>query len=204
MELQEKQKPMAVMAKKKYSLMERILIVAFKLVNMVVAWHKLPWYVGIFNLLAFRIELEADNLHDTYPPQSEGAQMGTKDSFPMTDSRYITTRHSDGYFNDLDKPMMGCAGRRFGRNVKRSITQRPPDREVLSPNPRVVADTLLKRTTFQPATIVNLLAAAWIQFQVHDWAVHDPVGQSSCEASDHLYLSSVLTTWFVIGPQRQD
>ena len=28
------------------------------------------------------------------------------------------------------------------------------------------------RTTFQPAEIVNVLAAAWIQFQVHDWFAH--------------------------------
>jgi hypothetical protein len=30
----------------------------------------------------------------------------------------------------------------------------------------------LTRTTFQPATILNVIAAAWIQFMVHDWFVH--------------------------------
>ena len=30
----------------------------------------------------------------------------------------------------------------------------------------------MTRTKFQPATILNVLAAAWIQFQVHDWFVH--------------------------------
>jgi hypothetical protein len=34
---------------------------------------------------------------------------------------------------------------------------------------------LLKRTVFKPATIVNLLAAAWIQFQLHDWVMHEDV-----------------------------
>ena len=30
----------------------------------------------------------------------------------------------------------------------------------------------MTREEFQPATILNLLAAAWIQFMVHDWFVH--------------------------------
>ena len=31
---------------------------------------------------------------------------------------------------------------------------------------------LLTRTKFQPAGILNVLGAAWIQFQVHDWFMH--------------------------------
>ena len=31
----------------------------------------------------------------------------------------------------------------------------------------------MTRDEFQPATILNLLAAAWIQFMVHDWFVHE-------------------------------
>lgn len=154
------------------SFLERILILFFKVLNLIIAWHKLPPLLGIFNLLAYRIELNSENLHDTYP---ETDKIGAKDACPMTDSRYLTTRHSDGIFNDLYQPLMGCAGRRFGRNVKRTLTKRPTDEEILTPNPRIVADTLLKRETFKPATIVNLLAAAWIQFQVHDWAVHESV-----------------------------
>lgn len=64
---------------------------------------------------------------------------------------------------------MGCVGMRFGRNVAREHTQKPSAEELLSPNPRVVSEVLLKREGFKPATILNLLAAAWIQFQVHDW-----------------------------------
>jgi hypothetical protein len=40
------------------------------------------------------------------------------------------------------------------------------------PNPRVVSRTLMTREQFQPATILNLIAASWIQFMVHDWFVH--------------------------------
>jgi hypothetical protein len=43
---------------------------------------------------------------------------------------------------------------------------------VLNPNPRVVSRELMTREAFQPATSLNLLAAAWIQFMVHDWFVH--------------------------------
>lgn len=42
----------------------------------------------------------------------------------------------------------------------------------MTPSPRLVSEELLVREEFKPATIVNLLAAAWIQFQVHDWFMH--------------------------------
>jgi hypothetical protein len=66
---------------------------------------------------------------------------------------------------------MGSAGVRFGRNVPLEET-RPDVANLMNPNPRTVSLELLTRTTFQPAEIVNILAAAWIQFQVHDWFVH--------------------------------
>lgn len=33
----------------------------------------------------------------------------------------------------------------------------------------------MTRKEFIPATTLNLLAAAWIQFQTHDWFVHENV-----------------------------
>lgn len=47
----------------------------------------------------------------------------------------------------------------------------------MSPNPRLVSETFMKRDVegFKPATTLNLLAAAWIQFQVHDWFFHPEV-----------------------------
>ena len=156
----------------KLSITDHVLIKAFKVVNKVVAWHKLPSWIGIFNLLALRIELRHKNLYDVYPDDSA---MGVPENCPMSDSRYLTARNSDGKFNDLKKPLMGCAGMRFGRNVPRECTRKPTDDELLNPSPRVVSEQLLKRDTFQPATIINLLAAAWIQFQVHDWFNHERV-----------------------------
>ena len=53
------------------------------------------------------------------------------------------------------------------------------DGAVNDPSPRLVSNRLLARQTksdgtddFKPATILNLLAAAWIQFQTHDWFNH--------------------------------
>lgn len=92
----------------------------------------------------------------------------------MSDKRYLSTRSSDGRYNSLELPKMGCAGMRFGRNVPRSLAKQPTDEELMSPNPRLVSETFMKRTEdeFKPATTLNLLAAAWIQFQVHDWLFH--------------------------------
>jgi hypothetical protein len=154
------------------SLTDRAIIGIFKGVNKVIAWHKLPRYIGVFNLLAYRLELDNDNLHDVYP---DGTFQGTKATCPMKDQTFLTTRNSDGLYNNLDMPKMGCSGQRFGRNVTRDHTTKPTDAELLTPNPRLVSEQLLQRKQFKPATIVNLLAAAWIQFQVHDWVNHEAV-----------------------------
>lgn len=156
------------------NLLDKVIIATFKFVNKLIPWHKLPKYLGTFNLLAFRLELQDQNLHDVYP---DAGYQGTQASCPMKDSRYVAARNSDGLFNSLSEPLMGCAGIRFGRNVSRDHTHKPTEEELLTPNPRVVSERLLKRAegNFKPATIVNLLAAAWIQFQVHDWFFHESV-----------------------------
>lgn len=155
----------------KLSLRDRALVAFFKGVNKVVPWHKLPRHIGAFNLLALRIELRTKNLYDVYP--SAEAQ-GTPEADPMTDPQWLTARNSDGKFNSLDQPLMGCAGMRFGRNVPRQYTLAPTEEELMTPNPRLVSERLLARQPdeFKPATILNLMAAAWIQFQVHDWFAH--------------------------------
>lgn len=141
----------------KQSFVDKTIIKLFKGVNKVVAWHKLPKYLGVFNLLAFRLELDHDNLYDVYP---DASAQGTAASCPMKDERYLHARNSDGKFNSLEQPLMGCAGMRFGRNVPRDKTKKPSDEELMNPSPRLVSEQLLARTKFKPATIVNLLAAA--------------------------------------------
>jgi hypothetical protein len=153
------------------SLLDRAIVKLYKGINKIVPWHKLPTPLGVFNLLALRIELRAKNLYDVYPDVSS---QGTPATCPMSDPQYKTARNSDGKFNSLQEPKMGCAGMRFGRNVPRKFTVAPTEEELMTPNPRVVSERLLARQDgkFKPATIVNLLAAAWIQFQVHDWVFH--------------------------------
>jgi hypothetical protein len=87
-------------------------------------------------------------------------------------AEFSHTRNSDGLFNALDQPKMGCVGMRFGRNVPRSHATKPSTKEILTPSPRIISEELLRRDEFKPATSLNLLAAAWIQFQVHDWFMH--------------------------------
>ena len=153
----------------KLSLTQKALVSSFKGLNRVVAWHRLPKWVGIINLLSFRYELRAKNLHDTYPAPEHQGDVKT---CPFHDPKFHTIRNSDGKFNDPHQPLMGCTGMRFGRNMPREFTAHPDPETLMTPNPRLISEKLMKRTEFKPATIVNLLAAPWIQFMVHDWFGH--------------------------------
>ena len=127
-------------------------------------WYELPFPAAAPKLIAIRNELRSKNLHDTEEPPLEAS------AAPAAAEAH-TIRTNDGTYNDLRCPRMGSAGVRFGRNVPLSETM-PDTANLLTPNPRTVSLELLSRTTFQPAEIVNVLAAAWIQFQVHDWFMH--------------------------------
>jgi hypothetical protein len=89
---------------------------------------------------------------------------------PPSNASHLTARTPDGTFNDLDDPMMGSAGTRFGRNAPIQLTYQDP--APLSPSPRAVSLDLMTRHRFQPATTLNLLAAAWLQFMIRDWFSH--------------------------------
>ncbi len=81
-------------------------------------------------------------------------------------------RTADGSYNDLENPRMGMAGTRFGRNVPLESVKNAAAVDLLTPNPRAVSESLLARRTFVPATSLNVLAAAWIQFMTRDWFSH--------------------------------
>ena len=66
---------------------------------------------------------------------------------------------------------MGSLGSRFGRNVPLECTV-PSPRTAARAEPAHVSRELLTRKEFIPATTLNLLAGAWIQFEVHDWFSH--------------------------------
>ena len=130
-------------------------------------WYKLPRLLGSVKLVEMRDELRAKNLHDTEEPPLE------RKAVPADlDPALREGRSTDGSFNDLQVPKMGSAGCRFGRNVPLQHTF-PDAPNLLIPNPRHVSRELMTRDQFQPATTLNLLAASWIQFMVHDWFVHE-------------------------------
>ena len=132
-----------------------------------VGWDKLPRVLGLLVLVGLRNILRQRNLYDTSALPS-AVPPKVPDPGPET----LTSRTPDGSYNDLGQPAMGMAGTRFGRNVPlRWGYQEGPDR-ILDPNPREVSRELLTRHDFIPATSLNLLAAAWIQFMVKDWLSH--------------------------------
>ncbi|MDP9248752.1 MAG: heme peroxidase [Candidatus Dormibacteraeota bacterium] len=132
-----------------------------------IGWDQLPRYTGALVLAGIRTTLRWKNLHDT------SALPAVHPTVPaVKGDRHLTTRTADGSFNDLSVPAMGSAGTRFGRNVPLKYTYPEADRSLLTPSPRVVSRRLLTRETFIPATSLNLLAAAWLQFMVHDWLSH--------------------------------
>ena len=131
-------------------------------------WYQLPRFLAYGKLVEIRNELREKNLHDTEEPPLE------KQAVPPPadlDPAIREARTTDGTSNDLQYPRMGAVGCRFGRNVPLQHTV-PDTANLLVPNPRTVSRELMTREQFQPATILNLLAAAWIQFMVHDWFVH--------------------------------
>jgi hypothetical protein len=128
-------------------------------------WDDLPLPFGALTLIGLRQRLRRENLYDTgtgvpvEPPPAGG-------------DRHLTARTLDGSYNDLSEPAMGAIGARFGRNVPVDRTWPEPEQRILEPNPRLVSRELLTRDRFIPATTLNVLAAAWLQFEVHDWLSH--------------------------------
>ncbi|MFF1378215.1 peroxidase family protein [Streptomyces sp. NPDC058308] len=137
----------------------------FRLLNRYVPWHRLPLGASLLNLVFLRKALRRFNLIDT---DVHEAPPKTVPPPPAFDEQLRTVRSYDGTYNDLSKPTMGAVGAPFGRNLR--PVYRPDLFDV--PNPVTVSRQLLYRETFLPATSLNVLAAAWIQFQVHDWVNH--------------------------------
>jgi hypothetical protein len=128
-------------------------------------WYEMPRFLAVRRLISMRRDLREMNLHDTEEPPLESQDPAKT---PESARRYRTV---DGAYNDLRYPRMGSAGTRFGRNFP--LKNVFPDKDnLLEPNPREVSLELMTRHQFQPVPILNLLAASWIQFQVHDWFAH--------------------------------
>src|SRR5215208_1382399 len=128
-------------------------------------WSELPWPLGLLTILTYRNRLRRENLHDT-------ETAATRNKPVPEHSRHLTGRTADGTYNDLNDPRMGSAGTRFGRNVPLRYAHPEPEPAIMEPNPRVISRDLLTRDRFEPATTLNVLAAAWLQFMIRDWFSH--------------------------------
>jgi hypothetical protein len=137
-------------------------------------WHRLPLPLALAVLEGIRMRMRQENLYD---PATAAYDTEMKAAAP-SDDRYRTARTADGTYNDLSDPAMGSVEMRFGRNVPLTQTYPQVGADFMEPNPRTISNELLARDTFIPATTLNLTAAAWLQFMVHDWLSH---GQNSKE-----------------------
>ena len=126
-------------------------------------WHHLPKPLALLTLTGLRMTLRRANLYD-----SAGVRLPWGPA-PLPSGPRPLVRSIDGAGNDRTDESMGSVGAAFARNVPLNDTA-PTD--VLTPNPRTVSLELLTREQFQPATTLNVLAAAWLQFEVHDWLSH--------------------------------
>ncbi|NEP34156.1 peroxidase family protein [Moorena sp. SIO3B2] len=131
-------------------------------------WHEFPTPLALLKLNKFRDNMREENLHDTSQLPTKGEP---PEPTPSPDGRHLKIRTADGSFNDPNDPKMGMAGTRFGRNVALKYAY-PDEKNLLNPNPRTISRKLLTRDEFVPASTLNLTAAAWIQFQTHDWFSH--------------------------------
>ena len=130
-------------------------------------WDRFPTWVALALIKGIRDNMLAHNLYDTNDAES------TPKLDPEPAPRALVARTVDGSYNDLSAPAMGMAGTRFGRNVPLRFTEPEQGDRLMTPNPRLVSTALLTRgPQMIPATTLNIIAAAWLQFQTRDWFSH--------------------------------
>jgi hypothetical protein len=138
-----------------------------ELVDHRIGWDKLPTPLGLIALIGLRTKLRQENLTDL-----SGLPAADLPPIGPPSPEHLIDRTADGTYNDLGTPRMGAANTRFGRNIPIDKIVVASPEEVMTPNPREVSRALLTRTSFVPATSVNSLVAAWLQFMIRDWFSH--------------------------------
>ncbi len=130
-------------------------------------WDRWPTPLALALILGVRSAMRARNLYDA---DADGSR---PELDPEPSPRALVARTADGAYNDLSSPAMGMAGTRFGRNVPLRFTEPEQGERLMTPNPRLVSTALLARgPQMVPATTLNVLAGAWLQFQTRDWFSH--------------------------------
>ena len=135
-------------------------------------WDRWPTPLALALILGIRAAMREHNLYDTDDTVTNGG--GSRpglDAEPQP--RALVARTVDGAYNDLSAPTMGMAGTRFGRNVPPRFTEPERGDRLMTPNPRLVSTALLARgSEMIPATTLNVIAGAWLQFETRDWFSH--------------------------------
>ena len=139
-------------------------------------WDRRPWLTGVLSLAYIREVLNAYNLLSTYPPGELVAFQTKGQKHPPSVQNFRT---ADGSWNSLTDPKEGAAGTRFLRNIDLSAVQPETGKRLETPNAREISLELLRRPNgdngqplMQEVPFLNLLAASWIQFMIHDWISH--------------------------------
>ena len=140
-------------------------------------WYDEDTVLALAKLATMRGILEKFNLSDTYLPGGRPP--------PVDCTGKLAVRQADGTCNDPVDTRMGAAGVRFGRNIPVLLPNPaspigyspnpkvyPDAATMMSPSPREVSRKLLTRKKYQPVPFLNMLAAGWVQFMVHDWFNH--------------------------------
>jgi hypothetical protein len=137
-----------------------------RLTDRIRVWYEWPFIVALPTLIGLRAIMREHNLVDT---ERDPSLLAPKSGADPPDQRT-----ADGSHNDPGAPWMGMAGARFGRNVPIEATFGEKEPRLYEPNPRRISRDLLARRHFIPVPYLNVLAAGWIQFVVHDWLSHGP------------------------------
>lgn len=133
-------------------------------------WYRRPLFLGILTLAHMRECLNKNNLKSTYPDRN---LVGFQPLGQPPPDGVTHFRTANGTWNNLENPKEGAAGTRFQRNVANDAIRPETGKKLMTPNPREISRRLLTRgETMKEIPFLNLLAAAWIQFQNHDWISH--------------------------------
>lgn len=137
-------------------------------------WYRKRSLAAFATLVHMRNLLEANNLFDPYP---DGSLTAFQSHGLVPPSGVAHFRIADGSWNNLSNPKEGAANVRFPRNVARNASWPETGARLLTPNPVEISHVLLSRGPdgIKEVPFLNLLAACWIQFMVHDWVNHHTV-----------------------------
>ena len=160
-------------------------------------WHRLPRPLGLLVLAEMRKLLRDQNLLRHGPadgPARAGGAPTTPRRRATSPARSRSRSNGDGASADGDgaepryvdladdrrdvqrprEPVDGHDGHPLRPQLPAGAHLPGAEPRLLTPNARKVSLELHTRDEFVPATTLNVLAAAWLQFEVHDWFSHGP------------------------------